>query len=415
MIQNFLHIFIRRTHFWRSVSISEMAELYSSRMLRVMAMQMFGGFGIVYLYQLGYSLQWLAWYYVIYFGCRVLMGPLVAITVARYGPKHGTLISNILFVFAAISIALVPYFGIYALILLIPTGGFSRSLYDACYLVDFSKVKHVDHSGKELGIMQIIERVMTAFGPIFGGVIALLFGPAIMMIAAALLMLLSAMPLFFTKEPTKIHQKLTLRHFNIKVAWKPMIAQVAAGVDVNASGLLWNLFVIVVVFGTVTNSSYLQLGILSSVALFASVAISYIYGKLVDNHSGKTLLKFSVIGDSLVYLFRPFVSSPFQAGGINVANEVVTTGYMLPALRGIFDTADGLPGYRIIYITIMTTMLVIGDTLCVLLLAILLSFMDDQDALRNIYFLLAPVMLIIGLHGTAIYRHGVLTRFIHRV
>lgn len=415
MIQHFLHLFIRRTHFWRTVSISEMAELYSSRMLRVMAMQMFGGFGIVYLYQLGYSVQWLAWYYVAYFGCRVLMSPLVAITLARYGPKHGTLISNILFVFAAISLALVPSLGIVALILLIPTGGFSRSLYDACYLVDFSKVKHVDHSGKELGIMQIIERVMTAFGPIFGGVVALIFGPAIMMIAAALLMLLSATPLFFTDEPTKVHQKLTLRHFNIKVAWKPMIAHIAAGLDTNASGLLWNLFVVVVVFGTVSNASYLQLGILSSVALFASIAISYVYGKLVDNHSGRTLLKYSVIGDSLVYLFRPFVTTPFQVGGINVANEVVTTGYMLPALRGIFDTADGLPGYRIVYITILSTMLVVGDTLCVLLLAIMLSFMSDQEALKNIYFILAPAMLLIGLHTTAVYRRGILTRFIHRV
>ena len=392
-----------------------MAELYSSRMLRVMAMQMMGGFSAIYFYQLGYSIHWLAWYFVIYFSARVLMSPLVALTVARYGPKHGTLISNILFVFSAIAMALVPTWGVWAFALLVPLAGFSRSLYDVCYLVDFSKVKHVEHSGKELGIMQIIERVMTAFGPIFGGVVALLFGPIIMILVAGLLMLGSALPLFFTNEPVKVHQKITLKHFNIKIAWKPMIAQIAAGLDMNASGVMWSMFIIVVVFGSINNGSYLQLGVLSSVALFASIAISYVYGKLVDNRKGKTLLQLSVIGDFLVYLSRPFVGTPLQVASVNVANEVVTTGYMLPALRGIFDTADGLPGYRIVYITAMTTMLVVGDTLAMLLLACLTGFMGDQDALKNIYFIFAPLMLLIGLHTTAVYRRGILTRFIHRV
>lgn len=415
MIYNFFHYFVARTHFWRHVGISEMAELYSSRMLRVMSMNMMGGFSIVYFYQLGYSVRWLVWYYVAYFAARVLMGPLIAMTVARYGPKHGTLISNIFFVLAATLMALAPSWGVVALILLIPVGGYSRSLYDVCYLVDFSKVKHLEHSGKELGLMQMIERVMTAFGPIFGGLIALVFGPAIMMLVAALLMLSSVLPLFFTSEPVKIHQKLTLRHFNIKVAIKPMLAHIAVGVDMNASGMLWNLFIVIVVFGTVSNASYLQLGILSSVALFASIVISYIYGKLVDNRKGKALLRLSVIGDVLVYLSRPFITTPLQVVGVNVANEVVTTGYMLPALRGIFDTADGLPGYRIVYITVISTMLVVGDTLTLLLLAGLLASMNSHDALRNLYFIVAPVLLLIALHSSAVYRRGILTRFIHRV
>ena len=88
---------------------------------------------------------------------------------------------------------------------------------------------------------------------------------------------------------------------------------------------------------------------------------------------------------------------------------------MLPATRGIFDTADGLPGYRIVYITAMATMLVVGDTVAMLLLAALLTFMTDAQALTNIYFLIAPILLLIGLHKTAVYRRGILTRFIHRV
>lgn len=415
MLHRFYYFFIRRTHFWRTVTISEMAELYSSRMLRVMAMNMMGGFGIVFFYQLGYSLHWLAWYYVAYFSGRVLMSPLVAITIARYGPKHGTLISNFLFVVSSLIMASVPVTGVAGLIALIPIAGFSRSLYDACYLVDFSKVKHIDHAGKELGLMQIIERVMTALGPILGGIVAYFFGPALMMVFAAGLMLSSALPLFFTNEPTKTHQKLTLRHFNLKATWRPLLGHIAVGIDTNASGLIWNLFVALVVLGAVTNGVYLKIGILSSIALLTSIVVSYLYGRLVDNRAGKKLLWFGVLTDVATYFSRPFATTPLHVAGVNISNEVATSAYSIPALRGIFDTADGLPGYRIVFITSMTTALVFGDVLASIALVILTGVFDEKVALKSFYVVLAPFLLFIGLHTVAVYRRGILTRFIHRV
>ncbi len=86
MIRQFFHLIIQRTHYWRFMGYAELAELYTSRMLRVMALQMVGGFVIVYMYQLGYSLQFIALYHVCYFLLRTFMAPLVAFIVARYGP-----------------------------------------------------------------------------------------------------------------------------------------------------------------------------------------------------------------------------------------------------------------------------------------------------------------------------------------
>ncbi len=63
MVERFFQYFIRSTHFWRTLGYRELAELYTSRMLRVMAMQMAGVFAAVYLYQLGYSLQFIAWFF----------------------------------------------------------------------------------------------------------------------------------------------------------------------------------------------------------------------------------------------------------------------------------------------------------------------------------------------------------------
>lgn len=415
MLQHFFSQFIRQTHFWRYVGFAELAELYTSRMLRVMSMQMIGGFSAVYLYQLGYELLFIAWFFFAYFLFRLCMAPLVGVIVARFGPKHGMLLSSIGQVIGAVFLALVPVFGVVSLVGFVLFAGISRSLYDVCYLVDFSKIKHVEHAGKELGLMQIIERVTTALGPLIGGIIAFFFGPEVMFIIGALLMAVSAAPLFFSGEPVKVKQKITLRHFNWRVAKKPLIAQVATGIDINLSGFVWGMFLVVVVLNIEDSKVYAEIGALSSIALFASIAVAYIYGKLVDNHKGKKLLRFSVIGDVILHAIRPLVASPLHAVAANIANEVVTTGYVLPATRGIFDTADGLPGYRIVYMTLMGTALVVGDCIAMLTLALLLGIFNDTTALQLLYMMLAPVLLLIMLHSTAVYRRGILTRFIHRV
>lgn len=415
MIRHFFQYFVQRTHFWRYVGQVELAELYVSRMLRVMALQMVGGFATVYMYQLGYSLQAIAIFWFFYFVLRTVMTPLVALTVARFGPKHGTLLSNGGQIIGALLLVLLPQFGVAALVAFAFIAGFSRSLYDVCYLVDFSKVKHVDHAGKELGLMQIFEKAMTSLGPVLGGTVALFFGPQAMFVFGALLLLLAALPLFFTPEPVKVHQKITLRHFNWKVAWRPSLANIGVGIDMNLSAFVWNIFLALVVLGISSDAVYVQIGALGSVSMLVSMACAYLYGKLVDRHHGKLLLKLSVVGDVLVHLVRPFVQNPLQIIGVNAANDAVTTGISLPVTRGIFDTADGLPGYRIVFLSIMEAMTTTGDAIVMLALIILTSYLGEKESLSWIYFCLGPLVLLILLHARAVYRRGILTKFVHRV
>ena len=414
-MQRFFHYFVLRTHFWRVIGYAELAELYASRMLRVMALQMVGGFAIVYMFQLGFSLTFIAIYWFFYFILRTLLAPVVALIIARYGPKHGTLISNVGHIMAVFILVLVPDYGIYALLVYAPIAGFAISLYNACYLVDFSKVKHVDHAGKELGIMQIVERIVTSLGPLLGGVVALFFGPQAMFIFASFLLLLSALPLFFTAEPVKVHQKITLHHFNWRVAWRPCLGNIGSGIDLNLSGIMWSLFLAVCVLGVSGNEVYAQIGALSSLSMLAVIACAYFYGKIVDNYHGKKLLKYSVIADAIIHLIRPLVGTPVQAVGVNIANEVATTGCSLPINRAIFDTADGLPGYRIVYITILGAMLSVGDAIVMAILLVLAILFEAKDALHWLYLVAGPIVLLMLFHGKALYQRGILTKFVHRV
>lgn len=417
MLHKLVFLFVRYTHPWRVVGSAEMAELYISRMMRVMGLKIMAGFSFIYMYQLGYGLQFLAGFFVLYFLVRLCVSsPLAAVIIARYGPKHASLISNVLQIIAIFTILTLPEYGVWALLVYAPIAGMATTLYDVSYLVDFSKVKHADHAGKELGVMQIVERTMVGLGPLLGGVVALYFGPQAMLLLGAFLMLIAALPLFFTSEPTRTHQKITLRNFNWRTAWRPMLAGVGTGVDMNISGIGWGLFLAIVVFGvSKSNEVYAQIGALGSVSVLASVLCAYYYGKVVDRYKGRKLLKISVFGDMLVHFSRITVVNPLQALVVNIVNEVMTIGYAIPGTRAIFDVADGLPGYRIIFLSLVYAAHLLGDLLASMVLLGLTWYFDEKTALHAIFIILPVCVLLINLHGYYIYRRGIFTRFIHRV
>lgn len=417
MLHKLVFFFVRYTHPWRVVGSAEMAELYISRMMRLMGLKIMAGFSFIYMYQLGYNLQFLAWFFVIYFFTRLFFSsPLTAVIIARYGPKHASLLSNILQIIAIFVILTLPEYGIWALMVYAPIAGLATTLYDVSYLVDFSKVKHIDHSGKELGVMQIVERAMVGLGPLLGGVVALYFGPQAMLLLGAFLMLIAALPLFFTSEPTRIHQKITLQHFNWRTAWRPMLAGVGTGVDMNISGIGWGLFLAILVFGVSKNNEvYAQIGALGSASVIASIFCAYFYGKLVDRHKGKKLLKLSVIGDMMIHFSRLVVVNPVQALAVNIGNEVMTIGYAIPGMRAIFDVADGLPGYRIIFLSLVYAAHLFGDILASLVMLGLTYYFDEKTTLHMIFVILPVFVLLINFHGHYLYKRGILTRFVHRV
>ena len=63
MFQRLISFVLRGRHYWRGVSFDEIAELYTSRLLTVFAINIVNLFAAVYLYRLGYSLAFIALFY----------------------------------------------------------------------------------------------------------------------------------------------------------------------------------------------------------------------------------------------------------------------------------------------------------------------------------------------------------------
>ena len=213
MLQRIIHRILARRHFWRYSTFDEVAELYASRMLRVFALRFVTTFSSIFLLNEGYSLLFLCFFWTVFYGLKVIMSWPAAKIAAYFGPKHGTLYSNIAAAVGVIFLALVPSLGLPALLTWCVIQGFSATLYDLCYLIDFSKIKHTEHAGKEIGFMNIIEKIATGLSPVAGGVIATMWSPIAAMILSAVMFLLSAWPLLLTKEPVHTRQKISLTGF----------------------------------------------------------------------------------------------------------------------------------------------------------------------------------------------------------
>ncbi|MBL8160322.1 MFS transporter [Candidatus Saccharibacteria bacterium] len=407
LFTHILHRLLWRQHFWRHIGFSELAELYALRMLRSVAINMIGIFVAVYLFRNGYSIMFILGFFAVYYLVRALSCVPAAYIIGYIGPKHATLLSNIMFLPSFIALYLIPELGSVMLLVYLVPQAFGNALFNISYNVDFSKVKHGEHAGKEIGFMQIMDRIGTALSPLIGGLIALAFGPQVTIIVALALFVVAAIPLFFTPEPVETHRRVHLRHFPWREYKRPLLSQVGIGADVIASSIIWPLFLVLVVFTSGSDEVYAQIGGIASVTIFASLIIAKIYGTLIDKRRGKQLLAYSVIGNSSLHLVRFLIGTPLAAVAFNIINEVMTTGYYMPYMKGLYDTADRDEEFRVTYLAVSDIVASLGGIMLLLIAMACIAITNSEVVGFQVQYVMAALMtLLIAAHGFPIYKRS---------
>lgn len=399
MIKKLIYRLLERRHYWRYVSFSEIAELYASRMLRTLAVSMVTVFIGIYLYQNGYSITFIFLYFAGYFLYRSLLSVPFAYLIARIGPKHATLVSNFLYVPALLLLVMLPQHGIIALFGCGLLQAMSVTLYDMAYHVGFSKVRHEEHVGKEIGYMHSLDVLARGVSPMLGGFIAYWVNPQATLYFAAIIFAVAAVPLFFSPEPVRTRQQISFHGLPWRKIYRGVRAEFGVGADYVSSNIMWSLHIAIVVFGTATNAVYAQIGVLSAITILAGVAAAKVFGTLVDQWKGRELLLTGVVCDSLTHIGRIFVGTPFGVVVINIMNEFSTVAYTMPFMKGLFAQADELPGYRIVYMSIMTGAAAMGASLMCVIVAALSLWLEEPDTIQVGYVLLAIAVFIITKHG----------------
>lgn len=402
MIHTVIYTLLKKRHFWRYVDFSELSEIYISMSVRSFALGLIGIFVPLYLLQNNYPFQdvilLIVWYFV---GRGFIFDVLAGTLTARFGPKHTIMWSYFMMIISTSLFLTLPVMDWPLWLLGIIWGG-STSLFCIPFHVDFSKVKHKAHGGKELGYLNIIEKVCNIMGPLIGGIVATVFGGQYIFLVATLMLILGSLPLLKTAEPIKLNQRLHFRTLNYRKIRRDTISFIGYGWELTILGILWPLYLAVFILST-SASSYSQLGFLVSISMIISIVSAVIIGKLVDRHQGRILLRSGASANALLHLFRPFVSTYPIALLVNVINEGVTVAYKIPYHKGLYDAADDLPGYRVTYFTFLEGVGSISRAGLWLFLY-MLSFLVTSSILFAIGFCIASIasLLVMKEHFKAL-------------
>ena len=402
MLSKFFLRIKKARYFWRYASFTEVGILYVARILRLLAMNLSSIFILIFLYEIGYSFQFLIFYLIGYYALKVVGAIVGGFYVAKRGPKHGLLLSNLLYIPMLIVTSMAEEFGLPAVIAGLILQALSVAIYDLSYHIDFSKVKDVKSSGKQIGIMYVIEKITGGLAPMIGGFLAMTIGAQPVMLISAGLFALAAIPLLTSEEPIKTNQKINFYAFPWKNFWRNFTAQIGSGFDVVSSNI-WSLLTPIFIFAG--QNVYGVIGVLSSIGAIVGVVAALSYGYFVDRGKGLKLLQTPVYIKALTLAIRGgFIFSPAGAVASNLVSESTTTGYNMAYFKGAFDAADR-SGSRIVYM--MATMIVeyfTGIIASIIALICLNSFQIEQNGLRFFLVLSAIGILMYSTADFPLYR-----------
>lgn len=393
MIKKLIHHYLIKKHYWRHVDFDELAELYTSILLRSLSINLVGVFVPVYLYQIGYELRQIFLFFLVFFVFRLFADFGSAFFVARFGPKHTIALSTIIRVIDMIFLlTLEEYHWPLALLACISTTGYS--LFFTAYHTEFSKIKHSKHAGKEIGSVAILDRLGGVLGPLIGGVIAAIWGAHLVLIIALVMLLFSLVPLLLSGEVVRTKQNITFRGFRFKKHIRTYVAGSGFSLDNTVSLVAWPMFVGIIIFG---GDNFAKLGAVTSISTITALVSIKGIGKLIDAKKGWLLYRYAVIINAGLHMLRPFVMTTKGVFATNAANDPTTAAFRMSFLKAYYDAADREPGYRIVFLTMFEVMTTIPKVLFWLTLYIM-SFWYDSGELLRWSFLPAGLITLIMLY-----------------
>lgn len=346
MLRSIIHRLLAPRHPWRTVSFSELSEMYIAGFLKNFAQGLVGVFIPLYLLKNGFALQTVFIYYTLLYLFVLFFDVVSAQLTARFGPKHVMRLGFFMQFITAVLLSQLCRLPMPILLLSIVHAS-AACFYWLPYNVDFSKIKHVKHSGTEISWLHTMEKIGGVLGPILGGLLATFFGGVVLFYAAAFVLALAVIVLMLSPEPTRTRQKLSYAHlFNLK-DWRTTVSFAAFVSENSLTIILWPIFLASVVF---TTDAYLKIGSVASISVILAMLAALPLGRFLDKSKGYKMVRIGTAVNSLIHLGRMLVTGYGGAVVVAMLNEPNTLVYRLAYIKGYYDTADDFPGQRIAYI-----------------------------------------------------------------
>ncbi|MCD6477976.1 MAG: MFS transporter [Candidatus Aenigmarchaeota archaeon] len=281
----------------------EIKEIYLNRFLQSFSLGLIGIFVPIHLMRIGYSLnQAITYLIMIYLGMMIFV-PLASKISSIIGIKHTISITFpiwILYFYLLFSLKFPD--SDYLLIGMLY--GLANVIYWVPLNTDFSSNVEKIRIGEEFGIMRIIPFLTNMISPLVGAFIITYMGFDNLIIVVCLLLLISLVPLFLTKD----------YKFKFGYDWKKMFNKkhfvflgdfIMKGI-IFGSNVLWPIYVFIS-FGS---RGVINVGLAASFGAIGSIIFTFFVGSLCDRYDKVKLLKMGGLANFVVWTSAIIFVSP---------------------------------------------------------------------------------------------------------
>jgi MFS family permease len=315
----------------------ELSELYISHTIRRFALAMVIIFEPIYLFL--YFDKSFSAVLLFFASIALLYGlfvPFGAKIMVKLGLKKAMLFSvPLLFLYYLVlwQIELFPFFFLLALALRVIYALF----YWPAYHTDMARSSKKGLRGEQVGASLVVYNLASVIGPFIGGLLVFELGFPILFIVVLILLLVSVVPLFFSKEIHEVYTdsyKKAFRQIFSRKFYKESIAFAAFGFDQGVSFFIWPIFMFVLAI------NYESMGLITSGALFLSLIFTLYIGKLVDRLSRRRLLRIGSILTAAAWFFKTFIRTPLDAFLAHTIYRFAFTSSNVPYRAIMYDKAS---------------------------------------------------------------------------
>lgn len=296
----------------------EAYELYAASLLSHLGTSIVSIFLPILMLGLGYSLAFVAGYFLAYFLMSFLSHRCIAYKViSGFGTKKSLSLALFLQALGYASVAISGTdFILSVLVVGLVVLSVSEALRWEAYHVDFLRFVDQNRESAQISFTQIMNRVGVVGGPLIAGLSSALFGPVFTLWLGAGMLAFSGVPLLFTKDFYPEYKESEKRGAANR---RQLLANFGINFDSNTSVLIWPIFLYILF-----DNNFSSTGILISAGFMISaigIAILARVSDRNDDYKDKIMLSMTITR-AITHLLRAISVVPVFAIFTNMLGEL---------------------------------------------------------------------------------------------
>ncbi len=360
----------------------EVKELYLSTILMNLGLAMVQMFEPIYLYSLGYDLQWILLFYGIVYALYLIVIPLGAKFAAWYGNEKSIVVSTIFMVLLYLALFAIPFYPILFYVAAV-LYALQKMFYWPAFHADFAQNGKERESAREISALTVATSLLFILGPILAGALIALNGFGLMFAVVSIIFFLSNLPFLAAPEkftPMSFSYRHSFTELFSAANRRQLFAYMGFAEEFVAL-VLWPIFISVIVVNE------FDVGLVIGATVLVSVIVTLATGKWSDQHHRHPILRLGTIIYAISWFIKltvRTVTGVFLVGSLSwLAKNIIsvtltsityTRAKRASVLESIVKFESGL---------------VLGKLMIILVLSVLFSFFQDIETAFAISFVIA--------------------------